>query len=168
MPYQNNVGRAFLSAVQISTTEYIAIGGSYHWYNSYWDNGGAATTDVVKYDITTNTFSALAPTPLASSQGGAVLYNGKIYYVCGNNAQDGYVNSMMVYDIALNTWIQKTAMPTASRMMFSMGCCNGKIYLIDGYNGTTATTIDNAQRPMDIYDVATDTWSTQAITGFEV
>ena len=160
LPY-TQPGRAMLSAVQTSPTTYIAIGGV-----AYWNAGAAyaAYSDVIKYDITTNAFTTLAPLPSVCGGGGAVLYNNKIYCVAGFGAGFTANTNVYCYDIAGNSWSTLTAMPNASRYSFSMGLYDGKIYILDGYNTTGASTVNNTTRPMDIYDIATDTWSTQAIT----
>ena len=161
LPYTGNGGRAFLSAVGISTTEYIAIGGQW-----YLPTTTGVTNDVVKYSITTNSFTTLAPVPFPLGGHASVLYNGKIYCIGGYSTGFAINDAVLVYNIATDTWSQKASMPI-NRSHFSIALYDGKIYCVDGYDyEVTNTVIDNSARPMDIYDITTDTWSTQALTGF--
>ena len=156
-------GACMLSVVQINPRTYIAIGGV-----AYWDGLEEYTVmaDVVQYDITTNSFTTLAPLPSVGGSGSAMLYNNKIYYVSGLGEGFTPANNVYCYDIALDSWDTLTPMPGASRYMCSAGLYNGKIYILDGtINGVLdiASPINNVTRPMDVYDIASDTWSTQAI-----
>jgi hypothetical protein len=85
-----------------------------------------------------------------------VTYNDKLYIwggIVGGNA----VNTMDIYDFKTGTWGTGTAGGTARRS-YSAGLYNGKIYYWAGCttNACSGVNVNN----LDIYDIATDSWST--------
>ena len=49
-------------------------------------------------------------------------------------------NTVEEYDPTTDTWSSKTPMPT-NRTELAIGIANGKIYAIDGYNGSRLKTV---------------------------
>ena len=94
------------------------------------------------------------PMPNAKSNFGAVSVNGEIYAI-------GY-NFTYVLDSSLDTWVSKTPMPS-HRQGFAIAACQNKIYVIGGSNSTDPNTgIAITLGTNEMYDPATDTWTTKA------
>ena len=77
------------------------------------------------------------------------------YLVGGLNSGFATTGALVRYNIATNVWTPLATAPTAIAQAPSTAYWNGKIYSIGGLNGTPTTTVQ-------IYDIATDTWSAGA------
>jgi N-acetylneuraminic acid mutarotase len=95
-----------------------------------------------------------APMPNAEFSFGAVSVNGEIYAI-------GH-NFTYVFDPSADTWVSKTQMPT-HRQGFAIAAYPNKIYVIGGWNSTNPNTgIAITLGTNEMYDPATDTWTTKA------
>jgi hypothetical protein len=126
---------------------------------------GAFAADLDYYDPVTNTWGTVTAGSWTGTYtpklGAAVAgYNGKIY-VLGGYAEGG-TNSgtVQIYDIATNTWTAGTALGTnlASGGATRVGT---KIYILNG-TAANATAAFGAITTLNIYNIATDSWSTGA------
>lgn len=89
---------------------------------------------------------------------GVAVWEGKIYAIGGQgnvNAEPLSVNE--VYDPASDTWGFKASMPTA-RSGFGIAVYQNKIYCIGGMINWAQGTVSSGAN--EVYDPATDTWST--------
>lgn len=129
-------------------------GGSGAIYATQGNNG----TGFYKFDIATNTWTAMSSTGLGSIEhGGDLIYPGAaglenyIYCVRGNAANDFYR-----YSISGNSW---TSMASVPATLLGKSCTNveaggdlaynnGYIYLIDSLNGST----------MQCYNISANNW----------
>src|ERR1043166_6385540 len=112
---------------------------------------------VSRYNYTTNTWSNVAPLPVALGQGTIGAWNGKIYVAGGLIGGTSVTNALRIYDIASNTWSSGPNMPTSPGVEAAAGAVvNGKFYVMGGddFNNGLNTTF--------IYDIATNTWTTGA------
>ena len=112
---------------------------------------------VSRYDYTTNTWSNVAPLPVALSQAATGAANGKIYVAGGFIGGTSVTNALRIYDIATNTWTSGANMPTSPGVEAAAAAVvNGKFYVMGGddFNNGLNTTF--------IYDIATNTWTTGA------
>ena len=95
-----------------------------------------------------------APMLNAESNFGAVSVDGEIYAV-------GY-NFTYVFNPSADSWVSKTPMPS-HRQGFAIAACQNKIYVIGGWNSTNPNTgIAITLGTNEMYDPATDTWTTKA------
>lgn len=106
---------------------------------------GTVVQTVVRYDLVTNTFTNLAPIPVASEAPAAAHLGGKIYVASGNSPH------FQIYDIATDTWSAGPNTPTSDNFGAAAAAFNGKFYLIGGQS-----TISNATF---VFTIATATWS---------
>src|SRR2546430_1209711 len=90
-PYPINIVR--YAFAQVGENLYV-IGGV---------SDGDRVSDANKYNATTNTWSSLAPIPVASEAPAGAYLNGKIYVAEGDTG-----NSFQIYDIATNAWSSGT------------------------------------------------------------
>ena len=112
---------------------------------------------VSRYDYTTDTWSNVAPLPVALGQGTMGAANGKVYVAGGFTGGSNVTNALQIYDIASNTWTSGANLPTSPGVEAAAGAVvNGKFYVMGGddFNNGLNTTF--------IYDIATDTWTTGA------
>src|SRR5205823_9718263 len=109
---------------------------------------------VSRYNNTTNTWSNVAPPPVALGQGTIGAWNGKIYVAGGFIGGTSVTNALRIYDIATNTWTSGANMPTSPGVEAAAGAVvNGKFYVMGGDDFT------NSLNTTFIYDIATNTWT---------
>jgi hypothetical protein len=135
---------------------------------------GAFAADLDYYDPTTNTWGTVTAgswTGIYTPKLGAAVagYNGKIYVLGGYAEGGANSGTVQIYNIATNAWTAGTALGTnlASGGATRVGT---KIYILNGTAAATATTAFASITTLNIYDIATDSWSTGAnlsVTGTE-
>src|SRR6266496_2516279 len=109
---------------------------------------------VSRYDYTTNTWSNVAPLPVALGQGTIGAWNGKIYVAGGFIGGTSVTNALRIYDIASNTWTSGANMPTSPGVEAAAGAVwQGKFYVMGGDD------FNNALNTNFINDIATNTWT---------
>ena len=122
---------------------------------------GISTAEV--YDTQTNTWRRVADMPTPRRLAKAAVVDGIIYIFGGYSSKDRRIRNWKLplpieaYNPQTDTWIQKQDMPV-SRINFSLGVVDRKVYLIGGSEGFG----DGQQQRMDrvdIYNPATDTWT---------
>ena len=99
---------------------------------------------------------------------GVVAVDGKIYAIGGaTSASSGFLGTNEMYDPATDKWVSKAPMPTP-RAYFAIAAYQGKIYCMGGQIGIEQEpAADYLWGPEmtnvnEVYDIATDTWSTAA------
>ena len=92
---------------------------------------------VYRYNIASNTFTALATLPTPSNSCGLMLVDG--YLVCYSGYNNGtYSSAIYTMDLAKNTWV--TVPDTGPVQGLEGSCQMGRsLYLTCGYNGTART-----------------------------
>ena len=116
-------------------------------------SGGPYLTTVEKYDVDTNTWTAVAPLLNGRSDLAAVAHGGKIYVFGGCNAT-GVTNEVDIYDPQTDTWTTGSMpMPTA-RASLVAGHSGDLIYAIGGT--TDGVTVSDKN---EVYDISHDSWS---------
>jgi RNA polymerase sigma factor (sigma-70 family) len=120
---------------------------------------------VEAYDPPTNTWTKKADMPTARFIAGSVVVDGKIYVSGGVTKQGGpgawgCVPTVEVYDPATDTWTQASDMPWP-RFGHTASVVAGKMYIISGAPGEARVNIE-VSKTVDVYDPATDTWTTAA------
>jgi len=147
--------------------------------------GGCSGFDPVNtvevYDPATNSWSTGAPMPTARCSLAAASVNGKIYAIGGAPGiplpvkretyaiAGGLEATVEVYDPATNSWSTAAPMPTARKDLAAV-TIKGKIYAIGGeaagpplkVKGKIYTTMGAAVNTVEVYDPATNTWTTAA------
>lgn len=131
--------------------EIYVIGGAY---------SKTEISDVVEqYDPEADTWQSRQSLPEPIHGAAAGVIGGKIY-VAGGQTQYTTLGmskkTLYVYDPAMDSWEQKTSMPTA-RGYLSAAVVGGRLYAIGG-----ATAWPNRTDKVEMYDPVTDTWQTKA------
>jgi Kelch motif protein len=111
-------------------------------------SGGPNTTNVWRYNATTNIWTKRANIPAASQGPAGAYFNGKIYVAAG----DGGGTAFYIYNVATDTWTTGPSRPVGtSSFGAAAGAFNGKIYIVGGGSSPTTT--------VSIYNIASNTWS---------
>lgn len=116
------------------------------------DSGFGLASTMQRYDADTDTWTTLAAYPNAAEAPTAVCLEGRIYVANGAFTS----NEFFIYDIATDTWLSGATLPRFVEGG-AMGALDGKIYLIGGDDDFQPA--DGISNEVDIYDVATDTWT---------
>ncbi len=126
--------------------------------NVYVANGlDAAGTplpaQMARYDPHANSWSNVAPPPVAVGEYSMAAEGGKIFIAGGFLEGTSITGTLQIYDIAANTWSLGAPMPTSVEAAAGVAL-NGKLYVVGGDN------FNNSLRSTYIYDIASDTWTT--------
>src|SRR5438876_285848 len=147
----------------------------------------SAQPDIWEYDPVTDSFTERTPIPHAVGGAAFGIINGHLYVAGGRDGTDTVVNLVWDYDIAANTWTQKTEMPAVRNNVCGSAVALDRLWTFGGGNpfgpareGTTEAAFPerqssapatntfrrkNKNRTPDltsasyIYDPATDSWS---------
>jgi hypothetical protein len=143
--------RDFIGVAVVNETIFV-IGGS----------GPIGTNEA--YDPATDTWTVKASMPESQEGFGIVACQGKIYCIGGRSTGNSDANK--VYDPETDSWETKTAMPTA-RYGLQANVVNDKIYCIGGvrelgYNWSAGELITQYCDVNEVYEPATDTWTTKS------
>ncbi len=117
------------------------------------------------YDPATDEWSVGPEIPEDRRRGaaGALVYNDQFYIVSGiqNGHTDGHVPWLDRYDPATGVWTRLADAPR-SRDHFHAVAIDGKIYAAAGRRSSYATgeVFQLTEAAVDVYDIATDTWTT--------
>ena len=128
-------------------------------------NGFVGNNEV--YDPVTNSWETKASMPTPRADLTASVVNDKIYLIGGkkySNTNPYFIETNVneIYDPANNSWTTGASIPTP---VYGYGSTvlNGKIYIIDGSKGPTASGDSSSTVGADqVYDPQTDSWSLAA------
>ena len=119
--------------------------------------------NIHRYDATLNSWSLGAAMPAGRNRGaaGAVVYDGKIYLVCGNTMghNGGFVPWLDEFDPVSQTWTPLPDAPNA-RDHFLASVIGHKLYVAGGRQTDQPNPFDATVAAVDVYDFSTGVWST--------
>ena len=137
---------------------YVYLAGGYSWNSSHTAQLYGTRT-VYRYDTINNTWDTIQPLPVERATGQLQFIGRTLHYFGGADITraDRSEHWSLDVDTPGATWVSRAPMLTA-RNHFGSAVLNGKIYAMGGAilqdeNETALTT-------MEIYDPATNTWST--------
>ena len=114
---------------------------------------GPSMTTVEKYDIDTDTWTAVAPLPNSRSDLAAVSHGGKIFVFGGcTGTTPSVTNEVDMYDPQTNTWTTLAPM-TTPRASLVAGHSGDLIYAIGGTDGVSALNVN------EVYSISGNSWS---------
>jgi len=131
-----------------------AAGGSTTLYAS------APNNKIEEYDPATDTWTHITDMPRARMCHTASVVNGKIYIIGGIDGDEICYAEVDEYDPATDTWTTKEANMPTPRACLGAVVLNEKIYAIGGGLGKPGSY--SRTRKVEVYDPATDTWTTKA------
>lgn len=122
------------------------------------NTGGAVTTSVTSKNMDTLVSTSLTGMTAGRRNGAAACDGTYIYYSGGYSDLAGTTATQTLYryNIAANTWATMANVPR-NRARHAMVYYSGKLYCFGGVDNTPALIAIT-----DIYDIATDAWSTGA------
>ncbi len=136
--------------------------------------GSDGVSAVEVYDPVTDKWTRKADMPTARMEHAACVIDGRIYVSGGYEDWDTYtptLSSVEVYDPATDIWTRVSDMPWA-RNAHTASAVDGKMYIIGGHSvekmrlynegELTLGEIEEILSSVDVYDPATDTWTTAA------
>jgi hypothetical protein len=149
------------SGADYPITTYNGTGVSYNDGTTNWlfVIGGNTTsglrTECYKYNVTTNTWTPIAPLPAGRLIFAAVAV-GNYIYVIGGSDGTVYTNTTYRYDIAGNTWtLLPAVVPTTIGWCRAVSYQDRYIYIAGGYDGTSLYL-----NTVYLYDTVTGTYTT--------
>jgi N-acetylneuraminic acid mutarotase len=113
------------------------------------------------YDPATDHWSTRAPMPTARAYAAGGIIAGQLYVAGGLSASRARLAVLEVYDPSTDRWTTKAPMPTA-RNAPGAAVIDGKLYVIGGSNASTLELAPEVYDTLELYDPATDTWTTEA------
>jgi len=113
-----------------------------------------SSDECYKYEVATDTWSAIAPLPVGKVVLATATDGSFVYAIGGSSAAGGeYTDTVYQYDIGLDAWTQVASLPVALAWCKAVGYNGTHIYLAGGHDGT------NYRSTVLVYDVGADTWS---------
>ena len=115
---------------------------------------------VWRYNFASNSYSAVTNLPRALSGGGAAIIGRNLHYFGGQEANRGdtTVHLVLNLDNPAAGWQARKSM-TYGRSHLGGVALNGKLYAIGGQTGNDAGLV--TRRYVEVYDPATDRWTTR-------
>lgn len=116
------------------------------------DKNGALRypSEVERLDTRDNSIVLMAPMPTPLRVAASVILNQKLYVAGGSLENGEWTNTLLIYDIATNTW--KTGSPMLEKKECELLPWQGGLLAVGGFDGEKAVT------GVQSYDIATDTW----------
>ncbi|MBA2610666.1 MAG: T9SS type A sorting domain-containing protein [Bacteroidetes bacterium] len=115
----------------------------------------AVFTDLQRYDVATDSWTALTGKPGNGLIGASCLEYGNKIIIVGGKFQSGVVSDeVWEYTISSNTWVQKNNFPFGGRWRASASVLNGVGYLMFGKDNN-----QSFRKEMYSYNYTTDTWT---------
>jgi hypothetical protein len=122
-----------------------------------FNNSGAPTNQMVKYDAAEDVWTPLASLPTALANASAACVQDRIYLLGGYDGSH-VLDQMFIYDVATDRWRTILhSLPTA-RMAAALGAWQGKLYLAGGITSRTSSSAA-ITKTVNVYNTANDTWS---------
>jgi hypothetical protein len=137
------------TACPASVSDYAFAQNGEDFYVISGISGGPNTTNVWRYNATTNIWTKRSPIPVASRAPAGAYFDGKIYVATGDNPPSAF----FIYNVATDTWSSGPARPgPVNSYGAAAGAFNGNIYIVGG--GSTGPT-----QTVSIYNIAANMWS---------
>jgi N-acetylneuraminic acid mutarotase len=118
-----------------------------------------ATTSVSKYDVDTNTWTAMPSLPAARGGGGLALENGTLHFFGGSDINRADAATHWTLPLGGTSWQLSTPLPVARNHLGGV-TLNGKIYAVGGQQGQDAAAVYSAE--VDVWDASTSSWKAVA------
>jgi N-acetylneuraminic acid mutarotase len=149
--------RAGLASAIVGHSIY-AIGGRRGPSGPCSQQPGGQFAKVERYDIGRRRWTEVAPMPVARSDIGAAVVDGRIFVFGGckvtGSSHVTYLDRVDVYDPTTNSWNRQPAdMPTARAGMYAVATLGGKIVVPGGWAGG-----EDPLGVVEIYSVRHDSW----------
>ncbi|MGN6505189.1 MAG: Kelch repeat-containing protein [Tepidisphaeraceae bacterium] len=120
-----------------------------------------STTAVYRYNVSSNTYTALPNLPIARGAGSMAKLGNSLYFMGGDDSSRNDVTTMWALDLTnLGAgWVTKASIP-APRNHAGAVVLNGSMYLVAGQTGQDAALVTHPS--LYRYNASSDTWTTLA------
>ena len=115
--------------------------------------GNAVSDHLSRFDLADHTWKQLADMPAALRDPATVCYQGRLYVAGGKGELIG--KSLYIYDIEGGYWLQGPDLPDKV-WGAAIAAWDDKLYLV---GGTRVTKPFTPERRVDVFDIATGTWT---------
>ena len=153
-------GGDWTAGTDFPSTAYNGVGVTYNDGTTNWlfvmggNTPSTLGTECYKYNVTADTWTAIAPLPAKRLiMAGAVV--GDYIYVIGGSDGTAYTTTTLRYDIAGDTWSTMADVPTTIGWCRAVGYLDNYIYLAGGYDGVGLPYLSSVY----LYDVTANTWT---------
>ena len=136
-----SIPKRFASAAIVEHKLYI--------FNGY-DNTLQPNHQMEIIDLENGSITYSTQNPRPARAGGVATWDGKIYSFGGSINASEYSDYLTRFDPDTEMWTVLANMPIATETKGEI--VDGKLYIFGGYN-------ENTSNRIDVYDIATDTWS---------
>ena len=120
-------GRLASVATSIESKAYL-FGG----YTVAEDHTEISSPDNFVYNLKTDTYNLIAPTPVPTDDAVALTYENRFIYLISGWHNDGNVNLVQVYDVQNDTWQQASPFPGAPVFGHAGGIVDNQMVICDG------------------------------------
>jgi len=139
-------------AIASFTTGTYPANNAYIYVIAGGDSSFANTSAVARYDVSADTWSALAPMTPSRMQIGAARIGGKIYVPSGYASSFSPTTTLSIYDIAADQWQNGASIPVATGDYAIGAYADRYVYVIGGYSGS------GDLNTVQVYDTVMDAW----------
>lgn len=135
------------------------------WVIGGQDASGNVVNTVEGLYVLTRAWETKNPMPTARRDAAAVAVDGKVYVIGGADQEGTPLDTVEVFDPVANTWTTKQSMPTARAAMVAVAYTRKAVppdvdkKEIHVY-GSDPAAMFPADHAYEIYDIASDSWST--------
>ena len=126
------------------------VGANGFIYSIGGNTNSALLTECNKYEVATDTWTAIASLPVGRRVLGTANVGNFIYAIAGSDAASVYQSTVYKYDITLDTWTAVAPMPVALGWVKAVGY-NDKIYVAGGVDASSVI-----QSTVYVYDTVLD------------
>jgi len=114
--------------------------------------GYVGSNSVQRFNIRTNTWTAMALIPVGKDRQGSAILKDSIYCIGGVEDEVFYTADFFKYDINTNTWVTRASLPGNLGWGRGAGYQDSLIYVAGGYDG------GNFLAQVLLYNANTNTW----------
>jgi DNA-binding CsgD family transcriptional regulator len=114
----------------------VSYEGKRYLYAIAGEIDSTVSDQVVRYDLTTNTWASLSPKPTAVDSVQAVVIGNRIYVPGGRTASGAITDALEAYDPQHDRWAKLKPLPQP-RSAYALAVIEGKMYLFGGWDGST-------------------------------
>jgi N-acetylneuraminic acid mutarotase/glucose/arabinose dehydrogenase len=152
---------ASLPGPAVENPAVVALNGKLYAFGGSTQPFAGSVTNAAVFDPTTNSWTPLAPMPVA--RGGATAKAiGSFIYVVGGMDGGASLGTMSVYNTTTGTWAAGPSMGTR-RDNPGSAVLNGKLYVFGGRTrNADGSTLNGTLNTVEMFDPATGTWTPRA------
>lgn len=146
LPLASVPGEGRLAAVA------TGVGGAVYLFGGYTvaeDHSEKSVPGVYRYNLSSDTYTALKPMPIPVDDAVALVYDNRFVYLVSGWHDSGNVNLVQVYDTESGLWFQATPFPGSPVFGHAGGIVGNQMVVCDGVKIQVAETSNRSFVPSD-------------------